>query len=245
MVGGKPCCASVNREGFSPAKPPRRSSSTISSMGWAVPTARRARRFDMRIGSRATSPSTSGASACSCTGATWRCCRGAGPRRCPRAPARQRSSPGCWGRITTTRSCWRWPGSAVHRSSSPRTSRRSRRCATRARSSSGPRPSRAARGCSPSRRATSRSAWRSTGRRPSAWPHCSRPRSGCRQAGAERKGQERALSQALSEPARASDPPAPTRASQNPAANPNDAMNHGCHRLKLVPPSRAQVTKVA
>ena len=31
----------------------------------------------------------------------------------------------------------------------------------------------------------------------------------------------------------------------NAAAKPNDAMNHGCHRLKLVPPSMAQVTKVA
>ena len=29
------------------------------------------------------------------------------------------------------------------------------------------------------------------------------------------------------------------------AANPNDAMNHGCHKLKLLPPIRAQVTKVA
>jgi hypothetical protein len=31
----------------------------------------------------------------------------------------------------------------------------------------------------------------------------------------------------------------------NPAAHPNDAMNHGCHRLKLVPPSSADAAKLA
>ena len=63
--------------------------------------------------------------------------------------------------------------------------------------SCGPRPGRVARGCLPSRRATSRSAWRSTGRRPRAWPPWSRPRSaGAGKLAPSGEGQKRALSEA-------------------------------------------------
>ena len=197
-------------------------------------------------GARATSPSTPGASGCSCTGATWRCSRGAGPRRCPRAPARPRSSRGCWGRITTTRSSLPWRGSAGPSILEPKDlealTALCRSCQSRA----------ADRGQAARREAVRRAREQPRGAcgplldvgpvpgRPGAGQGAGRG-----QAGAERKGQERALSEALSESCARERSASAHPSIANPAANPNDAMNHGCHRLKLVPPSRAQVAKVA
>ena len=216
----------ARRKGSWPRKAIAHSRSTISSRGLGPPTARRARPSDTPTASRATRPSTPGASACNCTGGTC-----AALARLARGVVRARrrgqgALPAAGGGSRPCDPPRRRRANAATSILEPRTWQALTALCSPARRSSGRRQA-ARREAFRGTRAQSRGARRrSTGRRPSAWRPWRRPTSRLRASRAARKAGERAL-RALRvrsreppsgcfAPARASVPPAPSRASRTP-----------------------------
>ena len=190
-----------------------------------------------------------GARRCSCTGVTCRSSRAAGRRRCRHAPAKPRSCRVFWARITTTRFCSTLLAHArLEPSDLAELVDRCRACQADLRAQAKPRGDRLFAERAGDLKKRIALYWASAGHLAALPP--AKEQQPAKSQGARRPGSGKKARSPASPPTAqegksrrrwVSAHPSPAKT----AARPSEAMNQGCHRLKLEPPIRAQATKVA